>query len=113
MKKSIKAALFSALAFPGCGHFILRHYRSGVALLAISLGALAIVMSDAIKQANIIANKILASEIPLDAQTITDSVEAANHAASSPAATIAMWVLSACWLVGIVDAYRIGRNAPQ
>jgi hypothetical protein len=113
MRKSIKAALLSALVFPGCGHLLLRRYRSALALLAISLGALAILLNDAIKQANAIATKILANEIPLDAQAISDSVEAASRASNSSAATIAMWILSACWLIGIIDAYRIGRNEVQ
>lgn len=113
MQKSIKAALFSALIFPGCGHFLLRCYRTGFALLAITLAALGLMLNYALTQARIIADQILANELPIDPVLIAERVSAATRGANSPENRIAMTVLIVCWIIGIVDSYRIGRRAPQ
>lgn len=110
MQKPIKAALFSALIFPGCGHFLLRCYRTGLVLLAITLAALGFILNYAITQAQIIADQILANELPLDPVLIAERVSAATSAGNSPANHIAMNVLIVCWIIGIVDSYRLGRR---
>jgi hypothetical protein len=111
MNTSIKAALLSALVFPGCGQLWLRRYRSGGALLAVTLLALVFVVRYAVQQATLIADKIIAGEIPLDAQVIAQRVSAIVDNPDSSAVNAAAWVIVACWLIGIVDAYRAGRSA--
>ena len=110
MKKSVKAALLSALVFPGCGHFILRRYKTACVLLLVTLATLAILIDDAISKAKMLTDKILATDIPLDPQAISDSVTALTSGGDSLAVSIATWALLICWLIGIVDAYRIGRD---
>ena len=110
MQKSIKAALYSALIFPGCGHFLLRCYRTGLALLAITLVALGVILNYAMTQAHIIADQILANELPLDPVLIAERVSAATHGGDSPANHLAMSVLIVCWIIGIIDSYRVGRR---
>jgi uncharacterized membrane protein len=110
MNPPVKALLLSALVFPGCGQLWLRRYRSGGALLLITIGALFIVIRYAVQKATVIANQIIAGEIPLDPQLITQKVSAIVDSPDSQAVNIAGWVIIACWVIGIIDAYRAGRN---
>lgn len=110
MKKSVKAALLSALVFPGCGHFVLRRYKTACALLLVTLVTLGVLIDDAMTQAKIITDKILANEIPLDPQAISDSVMAATAGGDSLLVSAATWALTIAWLIGIIDAYRVGRD---
>lgn len=113
MQNSVKAALFSALIFPGCGHFLLRCYRTGFALLAITLVALGFILNYAMTQARIIADQIIANELPLDPVLIAERVSAATSGGDSTANQIAMGVIFVCWIIGIADSYRIGRRSPS
>ncbi|MDB6062726.1 MAG: hypothetical protein JWM78_2829 [Verrucomicrobiaceae bacterium] len=110
MKKSTQAVLLSVLAFPGCGHLVLRHFRAAVALLVISLAALAIIINAAMQQATVVANKILANEIPLDPDAITQAIAEATRSGDSISVTVATWVLFIVWVIGVADAYRIGKK---
>lgn len=109
MSKSIKAALLSALVFPGCGQLWLRRFRSGAALLAVTLLALSVVVRYAMQQAKLIADKVVAGDLPLDPDIIAQQVSAIVDNPASTAANLAGWIIIACWLFGIVDAYRAGR----
>jgi hypothetical protein len=113
VQKSIQAALFSALIFPGCGHFWLRRYRTGVVLLAITVTALGFLLNYAMTQAQLIADQILAGDLPLDPVLIAERVSAATRGAYSPANRYALAALLVCWIIGIVDSYRLGRNDSQ
>ena len=108
MSQSLKAALFSALIFPGSGHFLLKKHVRGALLAGISCVSLWILLSIALEKAQEISYKIQSGEIPLDPDRII--AEVSNLAASSGTqqADIATYILVICWLVGIVDAYRVG-----
>ena len=110
MNTATKAALLSGLVFPGSGHWLLKQYRRAIGIIAIALLALGIIVTDALQKATLIANKIASGEIPLDATAITEQVDATLHSAGSTAANIATWLLLACWIFGIVDAYRLGKQ---
>lgn len=100
MKKSTKAALLSALVFPGTGHLYLKKYLPGLILAGISLVALYLLMADTLDQAYRIANQI-AQGNNVDLLTVE----------ADSSAGLAGWVLLICWVLGIIDAHRLGRRA--
>jgi hypothetical protein len=110
MKKSTKAALWSGLLFPGAGHFFLKRYRRGFLLLSITLAALVIIIRDALDQALAIADKIQSGAIPLDAQIISQSIEEAANTAASLPVNVAWLITIVCWVIALIDAFRIGRQ---
>lgn len=108
MTRSTKAALLSGLIFPGVGHIILKQYRRGPILMLLALVALSVIVTKAIKQALTVVDRINSGEIPVEAGAITELVSQPTIGAEGSILNIAALVLGACWLVGIVDSYRLG-----
>ncbi len=110
MKKSTKAALLSGLIFPGVGHMVLKQYLRGSILMLSTVIALAVIITKAVKQALAIVDKISSGEIPLESVTITELASQSTGAADGSILNIAVLVIVACWLIGIIDSYRVGIN---
>jgi hypothetical protein len=110
MSRSTNAVLLSALVLPGAGHLYLKHLGRGVALIAVSLVCLGVFVDRAMQQASAVLDRLESEGGALDAGQLSDLVAQAANSAGSPATTVAALVLAGCWLVGIVDAYRLGRE---
>ena len=102
MKTTTKAALISALLFPGLGQLVVLK-RAGRAFLFIApaLVALLVLLSSAFTTATQIADQITAGTLPLDPQLITQQIEATN---TGPGGNIAAALLMIAWLGSILDA---------
>jgi hypothetical protein len=108
MKKSSKAALLSGLIFPGIGHLVLKQYRRGWVLMLLALVALSVIVTRIFQRALSIVDRINSGEISVDAGAIAEMVSSSTSGADSLVESTAMIVLVACWLVGIIDSYRLG-----
>lgn len=113
MKQSVRAALFSALIFPGAGHFLLKKYLVGTVLGATALVPIYLVTVNAVKRAQEIVDQILLGEVEPDILTIMGLVSKQSASSDPRALNIALFVLFLAWIVGIVDAYRLGRLSDQ
>ena len=109
MRRSLKAALFSALLFPGSGHFLLRKHVRGALLAGISIVCLYLLVSIALEIAQQVSDEILSGQIPLDSTRIMDEVSKRTADNGSLRASLPTYLLLACWLAGIVDSWRVGR----
>jgi hypothetical protein len=110
MKKSLKGALLSGLVLPGVGQLWLKHYMRGIALIGVFLTATAVIVTKAAQQAFAILEKIESEGGAVDLVAIV-------HSASRPSANsgdftfkAASLVLILSWIVGIIDAYLVGRK---
>ncbi|KXI27123.1 hypothetical protein AX660_01685 [Paraglaciecola hydrolytica] len=110
MTRTTKAVLLSALAFPGCGHLWLKSKFMAGLLIAVSMACLYFLLASAVDIANDISAKILSGAIPLDIGKISAAVSAELAGTNSQQLTMTTWVLVVCWLVGIVDSYRIAKK---
>jgi len=108
MKRSSKAALLSGLIFPGIGHIVLKQYLRGSVLILFSLVALSVIVTRIYQRALIVVDRINSGDIPVDAGAIADMVSNSTSAADNLIENIALLVLAACWLIGIIDSYRLG-----
>ena len=108
MTRSIKAALLSGLIFPGVGHMILKQYLRGSILILSALIGVSVIVTKAINQALTIVDKINTGEIPVEAGAITELVSKSSNGAEGSILNIAALVVGACWLIGIIDSYRLG-----
>ena len=113
MTKSMKAVLWSGLVFPGTGHLFLKHYFRGGALIALSLVSLWVLVAQAAHQASALLDKIQSDGGMLDLNSVSTLVTQASNATDNSWATIASIVLLACWIIGMVDAYRLGKKKDQ
>lgn len=108
MKRSTKAALLSGLVFPGTGHVFLKHYLRGSLLILSALVAFSVALRGIFQRALTIVDQIESGAIPLETGAIAEVVSNASAGADSFAEGTAVLVLGACWLIGIVDSYRLG-----
>ena len=107
MKKSSKAALLSGLVFPGIGHMVLKQYLRGSVLMLSALVALSVIVTRIFQQALTIVDRINSGDIPIETGAISESVSNSTSGAESLVETAAVIVLGACWLIGIIDSYRL------
>jgi len=109
MKKSSKAALWSALVFPGLGHFLVRRYATGLVLLCLSGWSLYSITTTVVDSAVALTGDIQGGSMAIETGAIGEVVlQRAQQAEQS--AHIPMMVLTLCWVIGIADAYRVGRS---
>jgi len=111
MKRSYKAALLSALIFPGCGHFILGRAMRGCLFLLPTAVAIAYVGKQVMERANAIVDQVNSGALPLDPQLIADRLSAAPGS-EGPLMTLAVTVCLVCWVGSVLDALWLGRHDP-
>jgi hypothetical protein len=108
MKKSAKAVLISGLVFPGLGHLYLRSYVAGLVLLCLAAGSIYVIAETIIDTAYDIAGEIEGGGMAMDSSSISQLVEQRSQQ-TEQSTNLAVWVLLACWVIGIIDSYRVGR----
>lgn len=108
MKNAIKGALLSGLGFPGAGHLVLKHYKMGIALILVAGASLTLIVVKAVEQAFTTLDKVQAGLVAPDISVLANA--AILDTASDPVINIATLFLVLCWIIGIVDAYVLGRR---
>jgi hypothetical protein len=108
MRRSLKAALLSGLVFPGLGHIVLKQYVRGSLLMISALVASSIIVVKVLQQAQTIVDRINSGDIPVDTEAIADLVSNSANSADGLLQNVAVIVLLSCWLLGIIDSYRLG-----
>ncbi|PCH60232.1 MAG: hypothetical protein COC05_04985 [Gammaproteobacteria bacterium] len=109
MNRSIKSALLSAFIFPGAGHIFLKKYFIGAILTGAACGALYVIVSKSLERAMLIVDKIENGEVQLDIATIAELVSKQPIGDDAQLLNISAAALVICWVVGVVDTYRVGR----
>lgn len=113
MSRALQAALLSGLVFPGTGHLLLKKYARGWMFIILSTLALIFLFKGAWHQAHAILQNIEASGGGLDVANISALLQQQTEAGSDIAAIgIAAWGFLVVWLLGILDAYRLGKKFP-
>ena len=107
MKKSTKAALLSALVFPGLGHLYLRRYLPGSLLALGALLAVGFLTVTAVAVATDIVARIQSGAVPPDIVAVHRLVldELRESGRSADLATL---ILMTLWVTGIAGAYSAG-----
>ncbi|HEV7816962.1 MAG TPA: DUF6677 family protein [Janthinobacterium sp.] len=112
MKRSIKAALLSALVFPGVGHFTLRRPARGcLFLLPAAIGAI-YMFRQVMQRVDMVMGKIQDGTLALDPQALSEQISAAPGA-EGPMMTAAAVVCVVCWAGSIIDSFLIGDAGPR
>jgi len=107
MSNSLKGVLLSGLIFPGLGQIVLKHYKRGAAIMLMVLVSLSLVVFKAVQQALAILENIELEDAAISMSSITN---AATQAANSLTSGLLFWLVILCWIIGVVDAYRIGKK---
>ena len=110
MNNSLKGVLLSGLVFPGLGQVVLKHYKRGAALMLAFTVTLLTILIIAVQQASTILEKIDIEGGAIDIDTISNAVSQASTTSQSYTLKLLSWLLIFCWVIGVIDAYRIGRK---
>lgn len=110
MNSAFKAALLSALVFPGSGHFYLGRPIRGSLFATIAVIALYFLLAAAMGIARDIAARIQAGELPLDLLQIHQQIYQQLTAPDGQDFATPIWLMLGCWVVATVDAFRLGRQ---
>ena len=109
MNRSVKAALLSALVFPGAGQVFLKRGARACLFVLPTIAAITVFVNDALTQATLIADQILAGTAPLDPVALAVRLE--QGSGDSALGTAAAIVMLVCWIGATVDAYLLGRTS--
>ena len=110
MNNLLKGALLSGLVFPGLGQVVLKHYKRGAVLMLAITATLLAVLIKAVQQAFTILEKIESEGGAIDMSTISNAATQASTTSDSLIFKLLLWLIIFCWVIGVVDAYRIGRK---
>jgi hypothetical protein len=110
MNYSLKGAFWSGLVFPGLGQVVLKHYKRGAVIMLVVFAGLSVIVLQAVQKAFIILEKIESEGGAMDMNTIFDAATQATTHSDSLIFSIAVLLITFCWIIGVVDAYRIGKK---
>ncbi len=109
MKNASKGALLSGLVLPGLGQIVMKHYiRGAVILFIVTVSATAIIVR-AVQQALSILGDINIEDGMVGMDTIAQAVHGST-ASGSLLSSPAWLLLILSWVIGTVDAYRVGKR---
>ena len=86
----------------------LKQYLRGSILMLSALIAFSVIVTNAVKQALTIVDRINTGEVPVEAGAIAELVSNSASGAEGTLSNIAALVVGTCWLIGIIDSYRLG-----
>lgn len=110
MSKALKGALLSGLVFPGLGQLVLRHYaRAGFFILTVIAAVTGIVVRVS-RKALVIVGEMESEGGTIDLDRMSEAVNGVSAAADSRFVNLLFWGIVVCWVISIIDAYRIGSK---
>jgi len=98
----------SAFVFSGVGHFFLKKHVQGALLAGIATICLYLLLVTTVAIAQEISDKILSGEIPMDVARITEEILKQLVSSSIQQINITTSLFFICWLISIIDSYRLG-----
>ncbi len=110
MKNSLKGAFLSGVIFPGLGQIVLKHYKRGAVIMLTVLAGLSVVVAKAVQHALTILEKIESEGGAISMSAISNAATQASTTSGSLIFNLILLLLILCWIIGVVDAYRIGKK---
>jgi hypothetical protein len=110
MKDSYTGLLLSALVFPGSGHFFLKKYIRAIILISISTVCLYYLLAPVVTISEEINERIFSGELPMDILIISAEILKQLKDSHMEQLSGATSILIFCWIIGMIDSYRIERN---
>jgi len=110
MNNSLKGAFLSGLIFPGLGQVVLKHYKRGAVIMLTVLVSLSVVVVKAVQHALAILEKIESEGGAISMSTISNAATQAATTSGSLTFNLVLLLVMLCWIIGVVDAYRIGKK---
>ena len=100
----------SGLIFPGLGQVALKYYKRGAVIILAVTVILTAVTVKAAKLALAILEKIELEGGIISMSTILNATTRASANSGDFTFNLLFLLISACWIIGTIDAYIIGRK---
>lgn len=110
MKQNLKAALLTAIIYPGTGHFSLKKYLIGAIFAGVFSLFLILTLHDIFAIAQCTANELVSGKIPMTITGILKAVKQPSEACAKLAEYKYVPLMIVIWLLSIADAYRLGKK---
>lgn len=110
MSNALKGVLLSALIFPGAGQIVLTRYGRGALFFAFSFISGLLCITAVVRQAVVILQQIAAKGEVITFPKILNITGQASTSASSLFLKVSFFAFLCCWLLAVVDAWRIGTE---
>ena len=110
MNNSLKGAFWSGLVFPGLGQVVLKHYKRGAVIMLMVLVSMSVVVVKAVHSALAILEGIELESGAISMSTISNAANQAPTTSGSLTINLVLLLTILCWIFGVVDAYRIGKE---
>ena len=108
MNHSVKAALLSALVFPGVGQIVNGYKRGWAFVIAVSV-LLVLIISKLVQQALMVLEEMQKQGTPVDVNEISKLSSELVSFSDNVFLNSALILLILVWLVSVIDAYRTGK----
>ncbi len=109
MKNSLKGAFLSGVIFPGLGQIVLKHYKRGAVIMLTVLVCMSVFVVKVVQHALGILEKIESQGGAISMSTISNAATQASSTSGNLTFNIVLLLVILCWIIGVVDAYRIGK----
>ena len=100
----------SGLIFPGLGQVALKHYKRGAVIMLTVVVSMTAVTVKAAQLALAILEKIELEGGIISVNTILNAATQASTDSGSLTFNLLFLLITVCWIIGTVDAYRIGKK---
>lgn len=109
MNQSIKAALLSALVFPGLGQITIGYKRRGWIIIALNGLLLIMIIRQIMQKAYAIIAEIQKNGASIDIESITNITTKLTGFSENIFLNTLLTLLIISWVYAIYDAYRLGK----
>lgn len=110
MNQSVKAALLSALVFPGVGQIVNGHVKRGWTFVAAVAVLLVLIVSKLMQQALLVLEEMQKKGAAIDINEVSRISAEVVSFSDNLFLNITLLLLIVTWLISIVDAYRVGKK---
>jgi len=108
MKKPMKAALLSALVYPGIGQLLYQAYWRAFILIIVFSITVYYYLEEVVSKYQPLVDKVKSGEVALNSQALAIEISRNPIILDQQLVNTLTYILISCWLVGIIDAYRSG-----
>ena len=110
MKTSVKAALLSALVFPGVGQIVNGYKKKGWAFVISAVILLVLIISKLAQQAFLVMDEMQKRGVAVDANEISKLSSEMVSFSDNIFLNSMLLMLITIWLVSMIDAYLSGKK---
>lgn len=113
MSKALKAALLSALIFPGVGQLSAGEKKRGWFIIAVSILFLYFIVSQLLQKAHLAIAEMQNKGIVMDMESISNVSAKLSRFSDNPMLNILLISFVVFWIYAVLDAYQAGRKKKE